>query len=170
MRVGIALGSNVGDRAAHLQNAFRALCVLGTPPVLASRIYETAPVDCPPASGNFLNAAAEIGWDTDIRALLRRLQALERDFGRDEIRPRHAPRPLDLDILYADNLQINDPDLRIPHPRILERAFVLIPLRDIVPTFRHPAWKQTVAEAAHALGGDEIKNINLYKSFLLNDK
>lgn len=162
MRVGIALGSNVGDRAAHLRNAIRALENLGQPPILVSRIYETVPVDCPPGSGNFLNAAVEIGWESDVRDLMNCLQIIEIEFGRATIRPRNSPRPLDLDILYADHLTIDEPDLRVPHPRMFERAFVLGPLRDIVPHFRpHHPEGPSISEALEALPAREIAEINV---------
>lgn len=161
MRVGIALGSNVGDRAAHLRNAVRALKELGEPPFSVSRAYETAPVDCPPGSGDFLNAAMEIGWEADIHELLEQLQSLEQAFGRPAVRLRNSPRPLDLDILYATGVEVNEPDLVLPHPRMFERAFVLKPLHDILPHLRPHPGRPTISEALFALSDSQIEKVNL---------
>jgi 2-amino-4-hydroxy-6-hydroxymethyldihydropteridine diphosphokinase len=132
MRVGIALGSNLGDRAAHLRSAAQAIAEIAEPPVLASGIYETPPIDCPPDSPAFLNAALEIGWNGTLLDLLARLQAIEHIHGRPGVRARNAPRPLDLDLIYADESTLKTPELELPHPRFRDRAFVLLPLADLL--------------------------------------
>ncbi|HEY8901432.1 MAG TPA: 2-amino-4-hydroxy-6-hydroxymethyldihydropteridine diphosphokinase [Chthoniobacterales bacterium] len=136
MRAGIALGSNLGDRVAHLQAAVAAIRTFAEPPVLVSRIYETPPVDCPADSPMFLNAAIEIGFSGEPRDLLQRLQAIEQFHDRPANHGRNTPRTVDLDILYADDLELHEPDLELPHPRLMDRLFVLMPLGDIVPN-RH---------------------------------
>ena len=136
MRVGIALGSNLDDRLANLRAARRHLFALHEDrgPFLCSRIYETEPVDCPPGSAPFLNAAIELACTLPPLDLLKKLQAIEQILGRPSNHTHHAPRTIDLDILYYDNLSFTLPELTLPHPRITERAFVLHPLADIAPT------------------------------------
>ena len=154
MRVGIALGSNLGDRACHLHAAIRAIRNFAEEPVLVSRVYETEPIDCPPGSPAFLNAAMEIGWSGGLPELLQKLQAIEREQGRPSVHARNAPRPLDLDILYADELTVCTPELEVPHPRWMRRAFVVLPLADIVPNLRLPNSKMTPSELAQTLDNE----------------
>lgn len=132
---GIALGSNVGDRLAHLRDARAAVERLhtGTAPALVSPVYETEPVDCPPGSAAYLNTVMEIEYDAGPEALLGALQEIELAHGRPSKRPRNAPRTIDLDILYAGNLLLHGDPLAIPHPRLQTRRFVLQPLADIRP-------------------------------------
>jgi 2-amino-4-hydroxy-6-hydroxymethyldihydropteridine diphosphokinase len=132
MRVGIALGSNLGDRGAGLLAGFGLLKALDSG-VIVSGIYESDPVDCPEGSPPFLNAVAEMEFGGDLCELLDRLQGMERKLGRAEVRERNAPRPLDLDILYADDLVLREERLILPHPRMAERTFVLQPLAEIAP-------------------------------------
>lgn len=146
MRVGIALGSNLGDRAARLRAALEAIRAFADPPILVSRVYETAPVDCPPGSPAFLNAAIEIGFSGEIHDLLRRLQAIEQAQDRPAIHGRNTPRTVDLDILYADDLTLDTPALTVPHPRLMDRAFVLRPLCDIAPGRRLLGQTNTFSE------------------------
>jgi 2-amino-4-hydroxy-6-hydroxymethyldihydropteridine diphosphokinase len=157
MRVGIALGSNLGDRAAHLQSAVTAIREFAESPVLVSRVYETEPVDCPPGSPSFLNAAVEIGWSGDIHELLTRLQEIEKTQGRPGIRPKNDPRTVDLDILYADDLVLETPDLVLPHPRLKNRAFVLLPLADITPERKLPRCVNTLAEIIKSIDSIDCK-------------
>ena len=147
MRVGIALGSNLDDRLANLRAARRHLFALHEDrgPFLCSRIYETEPVDCPPGSAPFLNAAIELASTLPPLDLLKKLQAIEHLLGRPSNHAHHAPRTIDLDILYYDNLAFTLPELTLPHPRITERAFVLQPLADTAPTRIHPGQTQTLA-------------------------
>lgn len=151
MRVGIALGSNLGDRAAHLRAAIEAIRAFALPPVHVSRFYETSPVDCPPDSPLFLNAAIEIGSDEPIEDLLRKLQAIEQSQARPALHERNAPRTIDLDILYADDLTMESPTLTLPHPRLMSRLFVLLPLCDIAPDRRIPGHAPTFREQAAEL-------------------
>lgn len=133
-RVGISLGSNLGDRLAHLRAAVGALeRVRSSSHLLLSSLYETDPVDCPPGSGAFLNAVIELETALPPRELLVQTQAIERELGRPFLRERNAPRTVDLDLLYYGELTMAEADLTLPHPRMFERAFVLKPLAEIRP-------------------------------------
>ena len=158
MRVGIALGSNLGDRAGNLRAAVSALRELAHGPLFISKVYETKPVDCPPGSEPFLNAAVEIGYEGDLLELLAKLQATEQFMGRPEIHGLNAPRTLDLDILYADDLTVDLPELKVPHPRLKDRLFVLLPLNDIAPNRNLPGEKVTVGDYLSSL---KISDINV---------
>ena len=153
MRAGVALGSNLEKRLQHLQAArdhLRALHVEGAP-FLCSRIYETAPEDCPPGSPAFLNAAIEFSTDLPPLDLLARLQAIEVRLGRPCVHGHHAPRTIDLDLLYFDNLVLRLSELEVPHPRIASRAFVLQPLNDICPRRVLPGAEMPVEGLLNAL-------------------
>ena len=147
MRVGIALGSNLDDRLENLRAARRHLFALHEDrgPFLCSRIYETDPVDCPPGSPAFLNATIELASTLPPLDLLKKLQSIEHLLGRPTAHAHHAPRTIDLDILYYDNLAFTLPELTLPHPRIIERPFVLQPLADIAPTRILPGQTRTIA-------------------------
>jgi 2-amino-4-hydroxy-6-hydroxymethyldihydropteridine diphosphokinase len=131
-RAYLALGSNLGDRLAFMQ---RALDTMRAEPsvdvVSVSNVYETDPVGGP-EQGAFLNAVVAIDTDLDPNALLALAQRLERDAERVRTE-RWGPRTLDVDILLYDDIRLDDPNLTIPHPRMWERGFVLVPLRDVAP-------------------------------------
>ncbi len=135
MRIGIALGSNLDDRLALLRSARKRIQSFheDSGPFLCSRIYETAPADCPPGSPLFLNAALEMCSSLPPLDLLAELQRIEIDLGRPRDHGFHSPRTIDLDLLYCDNLAFRLFDLELPHPRIFERPFVLFPLLDTCP-------------------------------------
>ncbi|MFU8893736.1 MAG: 2-amino-4-hydroxy-6-hydroxymethyldihydropteridine diphosphokinase [Luteolibacter sp.] len=137
-RTGIALGSNLGDRAANLRAALDGLREISTPgqPVLAAALYETAPVGCPDGSPAFLNTVVEIDWVGEPLDLLGHTRALESRLGRTPNPVRNAPRLIDIDILYCGDATVDHPDLLLPHPRMTERLFVLMPLADIRPDFQ----------------------------------
>jgi len=131
-RAYLALGSNLGDRLAHLQLAVDALA--DTPGVQVhalSRVYETAPVGGPPQDA-YLNAVVAIETDLDPHELLRRCQEIEQLAARERAE-RWGPRTLDVDVLLFDETRVDTEDLIIPHPRMWERGFVLAPLRDVAP-------------------------------------
>jgi 2-amino-4-hydroxy-6-hydroxymethyldihydropteridine diphosphokinase len=154
----IALGSNLGDRWATLSGAVKRLRAEPGLRVLASsETYETAPVNCPPGSSAFLNAVVAIETQRTPEDLLRLLLRIERHFGRVRSAP-NAPRLLDLDlILYGDRV-INTPELTIPHPRMHERAFVLVPLAEVATSIGeravHPLLKEPAQELLKALRAD----------------
>lgn len=144
MIAAIALGSNLGDRQAHLDYAVAALRAF-LPDLRVSRYKETDPVGVDEPQAPFLNAAAVGPTDLDARELLARLQAIERARGRERPYP-NAPRTLDLDLILLGNVRIAEPDLVVPHPRFRERRFVLEPLGEIAPDLRDPLTGRTVAE------------------------
>jgi 2-amino-4-hydroxy-6-hydroxymethyldihydropteridine diphosphokinase len=165
MRAAIALGSNLGDRLANLQNARDRIQALAgaTGPIVQSAVYETSPVDCESGAQNFYNAVIEIGFEKSADALFEALQDIERALGRERITPspqssppgrggREAPgegkvsRTIDLDLLYFGSERGFDAQLQLPHPRITERKFVLQPLCDIAPDLRLPGQTKNVGE------------------------
>jgi 2-amino-4-hydroxy-6-hydroxymethyldihydropteridine diphosphokinase len=143
MRAGVALGSNLGERLANLRNARKDIIALAgvLPPMRASAIYETEPVGCEPGAAKFLNAAIEFEYAGAPQDLRRELAGIEKGLGRPSSYERNASRPIDLDLLYFGDLEIETDELRIPHPRISGREFVLRPLADIRPDLVLP--KQT---------------------------
>lgn len=141
----LALGSNLGDRLANLKQAIAAL----TPQMevkAKSAVYETPPwgVEDQP---KFLNQVIQATTYLDPEPLLKHLKRLEVALGRKESFP-NGPRLIDLDILFYDDLVLNAGSLVIPHPRLHERGFVLLPLMDISPDFVHPVSKKSVREMA----------------------
>jgi 2-amino-4-hydroxy-6-hydroxymethyldihydropteridine diphosphokinase len=148
--VGIALGSNLGDRAAELDAGIAFLRSLSANDRTreSSRIV-TIPVDCPPRSESFLNAVAEIEVEPEIMSahqLLKQLQAFELSRGRPLEREINAPRPLDMDIIYYGDWVIHDRELTIPHPRATTRPFVLEPLSHLRPDLILPGQTKTVRQ------------------------
>lgn len=143
----IALGSNLGDTVANLRSAARELAALGKI-VARSSFYETKPVGGPKGQDNFLNAVILLNPYEPFRSpdvLLEALLNIEKKHGRER-RIRWGPRTLDLDLLTLGDSILEYPDLTLPHPRMLERAFVLGPLCEAWPDFRHPLSKQTACE------------------------
>jgi 2-amino-4-hydroxy-6-hydroxymethyldihydropteridine diphosphokinase len=153
MRAGIALGSNLGDRLAHLRRArAQVLALPGVSlPAVESRVYETEPVQSGPDAGAYLNAVLEVEYAGQPITLLDGLQRIEAELGRPSKRPRNAPRTIDLDILYAGNLVLSNDEVVIPHPRLHLRRFVLTPLADIRPDLTLPGQQQTIAALLAAL-------------------
>jgi 2-amino-4-hydroxy-6-hydroxymethyldihydropteridine diphosphokinase len=140
----LALGSNVGNREENLREAERRLRQLGVTVKRASSIYETAPVDYLDQPW-FLNSVLQAETDLAPHDLLRRMREIESAMGSKKPFAK-GPRLIDLDILLYGDETITTPDLQVPHPRMLERLFVLVPLAEIAPTYRHPSWQGSVAE------------------------
>ncbi len=148
MRTGVALGSNLGDRLTNLRAALKAIVTLDgvMPPVLASPVYETEPVDCEPGAGKFLNAVIEFDYRSDPGELLGKLAQIEESLGRERHPVRNVSRRIDIDLLYCGTLEIDNETLRLPHPRMPRRRFVLQPLADIRPELVLPGQTKTVGE------------------------
>jgi 2-amino-4-hydroxy-6-hydroxymethyldihydropteridine diphosphokinase len=142
--VAIALGSNVGDRRAHLDFAVANLRALLTN-LHVSRYYDTVPVGVSGPQAMFLNGAAVGETTMSARALLQALLTIEQERGRE--RPyANAPRTLDLDLVLFGDVVLDEPDLIVPHPRFRERRFVLEPLAEIAPDLRDPGSGSTIGE------------------------
>ncbi len=147
MRAFLGLGSNLGDRWAHLRAA-----VAGLPDVVAvSPVYETEPVGGPPGQGPFLNAVVELATHLSPRELLEVARRLEAAAGRRRAE-HHGPRTLDVDVLVVGNLVVDEPDLAVPHPRMSERRFVLRPLADLASELVPEGAEERAAGAVRRVG------------------
>ncbi len=157
----IALGSNLGDSLNTLRKAQQELSKLGTLKA-SSSLYETQPVGGPEGQAKFLNAVVllELAGDTRARSLLKSLHAIEVLFGRER-RVRWDARTLDLDLLTLGEEVLDSWDLILPHPRMMERAFVLVPLCEIAPEWRHPVTKERACELLKDLTNEGIQQTNL---------
>ena len=139
----LSLGSNLGNREGHLRRAIAALPPSGVQVRQVSSIYETEPVDYLDQPW-FLNCVLEAETDLEPPALLEALRSIESQLGSQKEFAK-GPRKIDLDILLYGNETIATPELQIPHPRMLQRRFVLTPLAELAPRLKHPAWDAPVA-------------------------
>ncbi len=170
LEIAIALGTNRGNRLANLRRAHAMLAqwpearLTETAPV-----YETMPVDVPPEFNNllFLNSILLIETAAAPVQVLEELHAIERFIGRERNHePRHGPRAIDLDLVYAGNLTIDRPELRIPHPRWAQRAFVAQPLADLRPHLVLPGQTRDVITILNELNVQDIRQITDYPWWL----
>jgi 2-amino-4-hydroxy-6-hydroxymethyldihydropteridine diphosphokinase len=157
-RAVLSLGSNLGDRIENLQGAIDSLGE--TPDVWVtdvSPVYETAPVDAPDGSDDFLNAVVLVDTTLSARTLLERALAIETAYGRDRTgtAERNAPRPLDVDLIVVGDRHVDDEHLSLPHPRAAERAFVLAPWFDVQPDAEIPGFG-AVADLLEKTGRDGV--------------
>jgi 2-amino-4-hydroxy-6-hydroxymethyldihydropteridine diphosphokinase len=151
-RVGyLGLGSNVGDRAAHLRAAIELLGESGVEVEAVSSTYETEPVGEVLDQPDFLNAAARIRTELEPEALLDRCKAVEIEQGRMMAGPRHGPRPLDVDLLLLGDLELETDRLTLPHREVRSRRFVLVPLLELDPALTLPDGTR-LADALEGLG------------------
>jgi 2-amino-4-hydroxy-6-hydroxymethyldihydropteridine diphosphokinase len=134
----LGLGSNVGDRRGHLEDATLALPAHGVDVLASSSVYETAPVGEVPDQREFLNACLCIRTRLGPDELLDACKAVERELGRKPQGPRHGPRPLDVDVLLLGDLRHRSHRLELPHPEVSARRFVLVPLLELDPALRTP--------------------------------
>jgi 2-amino-4-hydroxy-6-hydroxymethyldihydropteridine diphosphokinase len=153
----IALGSNLGDRAENLRLAREQIGAQDLRVLRASSIYETAPRDVENQPW-FLNQVLECETDLFPRQLLGRLQKIERAMGRKRMMAK-GPREIDLDILLFGNSVVKAPELEVPHPRMMERRFVLEPLAELVPEKRHPGTRRTMREMLADVAGQAVTKI-----------
>lgn len=154
----VALGSNIGDSPALLREAMQRLQAFSTAPVRPSSLWQSSPVDCPPGSPPFVNAA--VGFTPrpgeTPESLLAKLQKLEKEFGRKPKQVLNEPRPLDLDLVaFGDEVRIT-PQLTLPHPRAHLRRFVLEPLNEIAAGFVLPGQNRTIREMLASLVSNEV--------------
>ncbi len=150
----LGLGSNVGDRHAHLRAALDLLGEHGVEVEAVSSAYETEPVGEILDQPDFLNAAARIRTELDPEALLDVCKAIEVEQGRMLAGPRHGPRSLDLDLLLLGDLEVESERLRLPHPQVTARRFVLVPLLELDPELALPNGRR-LADALERLGEGE---------------
>jgi 2-amino-4-hydroxy-6-hydroxymethyldihydropteridine diphosphokinase len=135
-RVLLALGSNLGDRVRYLQDAVGLLPDL----VELSAVYETDPVGGPDEQGPYLNMVARLDTDLTPWELLDLCRRLEEKAARKRV-VRWGPRTLDVDVLWVDGIELDTPELTIPHPRMFERPFVLAPAHDVAPDLVPDGWE-----------------------------
>ena len=152
----IALGSNLGDRAGLLLGGLARLSALdGFELAGLSQVYETEPVG-PAGQGPYLNAVLRGRSELTPRELLREMLRIEASLGRLR-QQRWGPRTLDLDLLDYGGLVLEEPGLRLPHPRLHQRPFVLVPLGDVAPDWRHPTLRKTAVELLGSLDSTGVK-------------
>jgi 2-amino-4-hydroxy-6-hydroxymethyldihydropteridine diphosphokinase len=160
MLVYLGLGTNLGDREANLRRAIELLDTDLIAVIRKSSIYETAPVDLldqPP----FLNMVLECNTDHLPMQMMKKLLKVEKQVGRD--RSSHAvhrgPRVIDIDMLLYRNSVIRTPQLTVPHPRMLERRFVLEPLLELAPGLKDPRTRKPIAEALARVQDQQVKKL-----------
>ncbi len=146
-RVGLALGSNLGDKLHNLSAARKAIAKLIAPetPLLSAPIYQTAPIDCQAGDPDFYNTVIEGTFPQTAQELLKLTQQIERTLGREKKGIGNIPRLIDIDILYYSDQEISTPQLETPHPRITQRRFVLEPLAWIRPNLILPRQSQSIS-------------------------
>ncbi len=150
VRAYLGLGSNVGDRLANLRRAVELLGDrVGVTVVRTSSVYETEPVG--PAQPDFLNAVAEVATTLSARELLRACLEAEAELGRVR-EERWGPRTIDIDLLIYDDERIDEPDLTVPHPRMHERGFVLVPLAELAPDAVREVGEEALGLARRSTG------------------
>jgi 2-amino-4-hydroxy-6-hydroxymethyldihydropteridine diphosphokinase len=160
MRAYVGVGTNLGDRWAHLAQAVRGLAATpGTAVVSASRVFESAPLG--PPQPRFLNAVLELETGLTPRGLLEVLRGLEAQAHRRRERP-WGPRTLDLDLLLFGDRQVAGPELTVPHPGLASRRFVLAPLAQLCPDRVVPGTSRTVAALLAAVEPWDLVEVGLY--------
>jgi 2-amino-4-hydroxy-6-hydroxymethyldihydropteridine diphosphokinase len=157
----IALGSNTGHPREQILHAIDKIQPFSTVPLLKSSLWQTTPVDCPPASPPFINAAVALSASPGEtpESLLRKLQRLEREFGRKPKRLLNEPRPLDLDLIAFGVEVRSTNELMLPHPRAHQRRFVLAPMVEIAPDLVLPGQTQNVTELLAGLRDDLSQSV-----------
>ena len=165
MEIGLGLGSNLDHRLDYLREATKRIAALpGTRLLAKAPIYETQPVDVQPVYEHleYLNTVIIVESSMELSALSEAIHKIETDMGRVRGADRNAPRPIDIDILYAGNVKQADGILNLPHPRWATRRFVVQPLADVRPNLRLPGEKQTIAEVLKGL--PTSKDVKLFRA------
>ncbi len=147
----LGLGSNIGDRRAHLEAAVRELPGHGVQVLASSSVYETEPVGLVLDQREFYNACLRVDTELGPEELLDACKAVERTLGREPGGLRHGPRPIDVDVLLLDGVQYESDRLTLPHPEVSTRRFVLVPLLELDPELTLPDGAR-LADALDALG------------------
>jgi len=151
----LSLGSNLGERERNLDQAIALLEEAGVRVLRRSGIYETEPQDVKDQPW-FLNLVLEAETALFPKQLLDCALKIERKLGRKRTRPK-GPRSIDIDILFYGSAVIDTEGLRVPHPRLAERRFVLEPLAELAPELRHPVTRRTVREMLSAVSGQQVR-------------
>jgi len=155
----LGLGSNVGDRRGHLLDAVRALPDHGVDVLASSSVYETQPVGLVLDQRDFYNACLRIETAHGPEGLLDACKAVERVLGREPGGVRHGPRPIDIDVLLLGDLEYSSDRLTLPHPEVVSRRFVLVPLLELDPGLTLPGGR-ALSDALEALGpGQEVQRV-----------
>lgn len=149
----IGIGSNVGERRGFVRTAVERLAS-EVDVAATSSLYETSPVGGPPQR-SFVNAVVKIETELDPRSLLDLCKEVERRMGREASDLQWGPRVIDLDLLMFDDLKLSEPDLEIPHPRMNERRFVLVPLLEIDPLATDP-WGTRLSDYEERIEGEVL--------------
>jgi 2-amino-4-hydroxy-6-hydroxymethyldihydropteridine diphosphokinase len=155
----LGLGSNVGDRRAHLQGAVSALPRHRVEVLASSSVYETEPVGLITDQADFLNACLRIRTEHEPEELLDACKAVERELGRPEEHIRHGPRPIDVDLLMLDGLQYSSQRLTLPHAQVRSRRFVLVPLLELEPELSLPGGTRLTAALAELGPGQDVRRV-----------
>ena len=153
----LSLGSNVDDREAHLRRALELLASEETRVVRTSSLYETEPQELRHQPW-FFNLVAEIETRLFPMQLLVRAQKIEKELGRKRIVPK-GPRTIDIDIVLYGSFVVDTPQLRIPHPGLQDRRFVLEPLAELAPDLRHPVTRRSVREMLAGTAGQIVRKL-----------
>lgn len=155
----LSLGSNLGDRDKNLRTALAALADAKVRVTRVSSFYETEPVDLREQPW-FLNCAVQAKTELSPFELLHALRGIESQMGSKKLVAK-GPRLIDLDILLYGNETIDIPELQVPHPRMLQRKFVLAPLAEIAPNLKHPRWEGTASELVAKVNDlSEVRRLN----------
>jgi 2-amino-4-hydroxy-6-hydroxymethyldihydropteridine diphosphokinase len=155
----LSLGSNLGDSVRNIEGAIERLSSSsGIRVTKRSSMYRTAPLGMTDQP-RFVNSAVEIDTTLSAHELLTRVLDIEREFGRERT-VRNGPRTLDIDIVFYDDVLVKEPELEIPHPRMGGRRFVLQPLAELCPDFRHPVTQQSVRELLDTVSGQDVQTLN----------
>lgn len=156
----LGLGSNVGDRLANLRAAARLLDASdGVAVVARSSVYETEPVGEVSSQRDFYNAVVKVESELEPHDLLGVCKGVERELGRAPGGPRHGPRPIDVDVLLIEDLELADERLTVPHPEIANRRFVLAPLLELEPALTLPGGRSLAQALARLREGQRVCRI-----------
>ena len=153
----LGLGSNVGDRRAHLLEAVSALPEHGVSVLASSSVYETEPVGLVLDQRDFYNACLRVESAHDPLELLAACKAVERSLGREPGGVRHGPRPIDVDVLLIDGVRLESERLTLPHPEVTSRRFVLVPLLELDPDLTLPDGARLDAALAALAPGQDVR-------------